>query len=158
MLWADMPNPKIIFHSDGRAVIPFSLVPGIPFLLAGNYVLWGRFVADARLKRRTYYAITNRRVLFLERGWKTKTASMFLREISMIEAEGTATGSLWLGPKYPVIARRGQKKRNLSRFEFGDVPSLADIDNVDSVHRLLLDLRARHQRSPSSPGPLSYAG
>jgi hypothetical protein len=72
MLWADMPNPKIIFHSDGRAVIPFSLVPGIPFLLAGNYVLWGRFVADARLKRRTYYAITNRRVLFLQRGWKTK--------------------------------------------------------------------------------------
>ncbi len=46
----------------------------------------------------------------------------------MIEAEGTATGSLWLGPKYPVIARRGQKKRSLSRFEFGDVPSSADIE------------------------------
>jgi hypothetical protein len=43
---------------------------GIPFILIGQYMIWGRFVWDAYLKRRTYYAITNRRVLVMQDAWK----------------------------------------------------------------------------------------
>jgi hypothetical protein len=91
--WAGMPNPRVIFHSDDWATIPFSLVWtgffifweadalgvwraksqqddthifmvlwGIPFLVIGNYMVRGRFLHDAWLKRRTYYGITNRRL------------------------------------------------------------------------------------------------
>jgi hypothetical protein len=95
--WAGMPNPRVLFHSDDWSAIPFSLLwtgffvfwesrafgwsgteqgqPnfflvlwGIPFLAIGNFMVWGRFFHDAWLKRRTYYAVTNRRALILQEG------------------------------------------------------------------------------------------
>jgi hypothetical protein len=38
---------------------------GVPFVVIGQYMIWGRFLYDAWLKPRTYYGITNRRVLIL---------------------------------------------------------------------------------------------
>jgi len=35
----------------------------------------------------------------------------------------------------------------MSRFDIGDVPVLADIDDVGSVHRLIVDLRNRAKES-----------
>jgi len=190
--WAGMPDPKVIFHSDDLVTIPFTLVwtgvfvfweanalgiwgaPrsggsnlfmvlwGIPFLIIGNYMVWGRFLADAWLKRRTYYAVTNRRILILQEGWKRKTNWMYLEAIPTIEREGAKTGTLWFGKKYPVIAGRGQKKRSMSRFDAGDIPVFADIDDVDGVERLVQELRERARKESNSgnrnePGPLSYS-
>jgi hypothetical protein len=182
--WAGMPNPKVIFHSDDWAAIPFSLVwtgffvfweaqalgfsgktsrPvgndifmelwGIPFLIVGNYMVWGRFFVDAWAKRRTYYAVTNRRVLVLQEGWRRKTSTTFLEAIPQIEREGAVTGTLWFGTKYPILAAKGRKTRDMSRFSIGDVPVFADIGDVDSVHRLIMDLRARIGRG-SIPAPI----
>ena len=136
LYWAGMPNPQIIFHSDDWTSIPFALawtaftifwesmavrgnsksnganwffvLWGIPFIAVGIYMLVGRFVMDAWLKRRTYYALTNRRALIVQEGWKTKTSSAYLDSIPNIEFEGDSTGTIWLGPKYPVIAARGK--------------------------------------------------
>lgn len=41
----------------------FFVLWGIPFVLYGQYMIWGRFIVDGWLKRRTFYAVTNRRVL-----------------------------------------------------------------------------------------------
>jgi hypothetical protein len=180
VLWAGRPNPDVIFHSDDWYMIPFSLlwggfaifweagvlgywghnskgapsmfmvIWGIPFVVIGQYFIWGRFFYDAWIKRRTYYAITNRRVLILQEGWKRKTSSTYLDSIPTIEREGSATGTLWFGAKYPMVAGRGQKTRNLSRFHVGDVPVFADIDDVDSVYRLALDQRQESSRPTAS--------
>jgi hypothetical protein len=102
--WAGMPNPRVIFHSDDWTTIPFFLLwsgffiwkasvlgywsgspkhgPtstflalwGIPFILVGQYFIWGRFLRDAWLKRRTYYAVTNRRVIAIQEGRTRKTS------------------------------------------------------------------------------------
>lgn len=185
--WADIPNSRIIFHSDDWVSIPFSLVwigffiygpchglgfAGnsrgfggfseiwcIPFLLIGNYNLWGRFILDAWLKRRTYYAISNRRAFVLQEGWVRKLASTFPHELLTIEREGTNTGTLWLGPKYPILGARGAKTRSMSRFDMEDVVVFADIDDVDSVHRLLMELREEGRRAPDSAKPIfSFPG
>ena len=49
----------------------------------------------------------------------------------------------------------------MSRFDIGDVPVFADIDDVDGVQRLVQELRedARKESNSTSrndPGPLSY--
>lgn len=95
---------------------------GIPFLLIGNYMVWGRFFVDAWLKRRTYYALTDRRALIVQQGWKTKIGTTYLESIPSIEFEGDSIGTIWLGPKCPVIAPRGKRTRDMSRFSVGDVP------------------------------------
>ena len=133
----------------------FMILWGIPFLLFGNYLVWARFLVDAWRKRRIFYAITNRRVLIVLEGWSQKTSTTFLHEITQIEREGTDTGTLWFGPKYPVLAGRGQKTRDLSRFSLGDVPVFADIDDVDSVHRLILDLSEKVAKQATRT-PLTY--
>jgi len=71
----------------------------------------------------------------------------YLSFIPSIEQEGTDCGTLWLGPKSPILGARGERKRSMSRFDIGDVPVLADIDDVGSVHRLIVDLRNRAKES-----------
>lgn len=182
--WAGMPNSQVIFHSDDWVAIPFSLIWtsffvfcegsalgkwgknkqadiflslwGIPFLVLGNYMVWGRFLSDAWLKRRTFYAVTNRRVLIVQNAWRRETSTTFLEHIPSIEQEGTVRGTLWLGPKYPVLAGRGSPKRDMSRFSIGDVPVFADIDDVDSVHRLIMELRGKGRGGSIPANVLTY--
>jgi hypothetical protein len=142
-------------HQVGTHV--FMVLWGIPFLVMGNYIVWGRFLHDAWLKRRTYYGVTNRRLLVLQEGWHRKTSTTFLVEIPQIEREGASIGTLWFGTKYPVIVPRGQKSRAMSRFSLGDVPVFADIADVDTVHRLIMDLRAKIDPRPSSKPALTYS-
>jgi hypothetical protein len=116
----------------------FDVIWGVPFLVFGQYLIWGRFLVDAWCKRRTYYAVTDRRVLIVQEAWGRNTRSPYLSAIPEIALEGTSTGTLWLGPKLPILGAKGAPKRNMSRFYMGQrVPVLADIDDVDSVYRLI---------------------
>ncbi len=45
----------------------FMVLWGVPFLVIGQYIVWGRFFHDAWLKRRTYYGVTGRRVLLFRK-------------------------------------------------------------------------------------------
>lgn len=134
----------------------FMALWGIPFLVVGNYMVWGRFFVDSWLKRRTYYAVTNRRVLILQEGWKRKSSTTFLEAIPNIEREGAETGTLWFGPKYPVVAAKGKKTRNMSRFSVGDVPVFADIDDVNAVYQLIMDLRDKKVGASIARPGLTY--
>jgi hypothetical protein len=145
--------------AEPHAPDTFMVLWGIPFLLMGQYMVWGRFLADAWLKRHTYYAVTNLRVLILQEGWKRQTQFSFLDSIPEISREGDDVGTLWLGAKLPVFGGRGTKTRDWSRFGVSDgVPTLADIDNVDSVYHLILELRekSRTKSNQSGPDPLTY--
>ncbi len=129
----------------------FMAIWGIPFIVIGQYMIWGRFLYDAWL----------RRVLILQEGRKRKTNSMYLEAIPKIEREGTTIGTLWFGTKYPVIAGRGQRTRSMSRLEVKDVPVFADIEDVDGVQRLVQELREKVRKesslsNASDAGPLSY--
>jgi len=182
VLWAGRPNSGLLFHSDDWYLIPFSLfwvaftafwewgasghlnnsakngptlfmtLWGIPFIVIGQYLLWGRFVYDAWLKRRTYYGVTSRRILIVQEGWSRKTSFNYIDVLPTIQKEGSDTGTLWFGPKYPVLAGRGRATRNMSRFSVGDTPVFADIANVDSVYKLVLDLREK----TSKPDPAFF--
>lgn len=155
VLWTGRPNPGMRMHSEDWYLFPFSVlwggfaifweagvlgywgssarggvsifmaVWGIPFIVIGQYMIWSRFLYDAFLKRRTYYAVTDRRVLVLQEGLRRKTSWIYIRSIPTIAKEGSTTGSLWFGPKLPIFGGRGQTTRGFSRFSVGDVPIFA---------------------------------
>jgi hypothetical protein len=183
ILWTGRPNPGVVFHSDDWYLIPFSLfwvaftsfwewaasghvgkqaasgppvffmLWGIPFILIGQYMLWGRFLYDAWLKRRTYYGVTSRRILIVQDGWNRKATFNYIDVLPTIQKEGSDIGTLWFGPKFPVLAGRSQSKRDMSRFSVGDTPVFADIDEVDSVYRMVLDLREQLTKRNTTLAP-----
>ena len=177
ILWASMPNPSVIFHTEDSFMIPFSLLWGgftlfwlveaagiwggksgaahiwqlstlwgAAFALMGQYFIWGRFISDAWLKRRTYYAVTNRRILFLQLSYKRKSRVVYLDTLAEITHEGSTTGRIWLGPRI-MFGSRSQSQSLSTVSISGSIPVLADIDDVDAVYHLIQDLR---QKTPPS--------
>lgn len=176
LLWAGRPNPNIIFSSADWYLIPFSVfwvvftafwesgalgywgnsvkggrsvfmsLWGVPFVLMGQYFLWGRYVYDGWLKRRTYYGVTSKRILTVQEGWNRKSTFNYIDVIPTIDKEGSQTGTIWFGPRLPVLAGRSQSTRSTSRFSIGSTPAFVDIDNVTSVAGLVVDLREQLSR------------
>src|SRR3954469_22318729 len=103
VLWAGQPSPSVTFHKEDVYLVPFSLMWGgfaifwesmvlfggskghanpiswfmalwgIPFIVIGQYLIWGRFITARLKKKRTFYALTNRRVITVYNGWRPKT-------------------------------------------------------------------------------------
>ena len=68
--WGSGPN-------SGKQWV-FGMLWGIPFVLVGQYMIWGRFLYAAWKKKRTHYAVTERRVVVVQNGWKRQMASAFV--------------------------------------------------------------------------------
>ena len=54
----------------------FGMIWGIPFVIIGQYLIWGRFFYTAWKKKRTHYAVTSRRVMVVQNGWRRQMASV----------------------------------------------------------------------------------
>jgi uncharacterized membrane protein len=114
--WAGRPDPGKRFTPADRYLVPFSLVwggfailwesgviaGGAPFFFAifgslfvvvGVYFIFGRFIYKARRKRRTVYAVTDRRVLEIVEGRKGESVTaVYLRSIPNISTSALANG------------------------------------------------------------------
>jgi hypothetical protein len=80
---------------------------GIPFILIGLYFVIGRFVLDAWLRSRTYYAITNQRVLIYRPAPLARFTALNLKqlpEMSLAEASD-GSGTIRFGPQTPLFGR-----------------------------------------------------
>jgi hypothetical protein len=125
IVWSGQPKPGIAFSRSDILAIPFSLMWGgfaifwnygvwtsfpsagtpddwffklwgMPFLAAGLYLIVGRFVYDAWIRARTYYAITNERVLILRKRPTTRFISRDIQSLPMLELtqHGDGTGTI----------------------------------------------------------------
>jgi hypothetical protein len=109
--WIGKPDPRTHFHRSDVFLVPFSLVfgtfsiiialsgrfPGglvvLPFLGVGAYLIFGRFIYAARRRRRTVYAVTNRRVIAIVRGGTGDSVdATYLRSIPNVSTSGATKG------------------------------------------------------------------
>jgi hypothetical protein len=169
VLWSGQPSSSVIFHRQDGYLIPFSLMwggfaifwesmasaiaaprhghaaPGffllwgIPFVVIGQYLIWGRFLYDAWLKKRTYYAVTNKRVIALQNGFSHRTVSSNLDSLTVVVEEGgsNGTGTLRFGAQ-PNWNTRGWGMWNLMTLT--DTPTFVDIPDLDTVYRTVSNL------------------
>jgi hypothetical protein len=191
ILWADQPNPHVIFHKEDVFLIPFSLlwggfaifweagvsgfwggnqhdsrswvfgmIWGIPFVLIGQYLIWGRFIYDAWLKKRTHYAVTSRRVIVVQTGWKRQMVSAFLDSLPALAKEGGGNGPGTLrfdqssnSSLFSGWTNRSGGRNNWAAWNsmsIGNMPIFRDIDNLDYVYRLVSDHREKSRPSQSA--------
>jgi len=122
ILWKGVPKQGYILRKRDALMIPFTLlwggsvvfweggviksgVPwyltfwGVPFLLVGFYLVFGRFWVDRGVRARTVYAVTDQRVLFLS-GFANRTlTSLELSNLppTNLSVAGDGSGTITFG-------------------------------------------------------------
>jgi len=117
---------------------------GVPFVLMGLYFIAGRFVYKAWRKRRTFYAVTDRRVLILTRLWRTSLQSLYLDQLPGLEksVRGDGSGSITFGsPSFWAGAYANSGMELFGQSRGAVAPAFHDVPNVERVYRLIRDLR-----------------
>lgn len=92
---------------QAKAPFPFALF-GVPFVLIGLFMIFGRFVLDAWLRKHIDYALTDRRVLIVRGGpWPSVQAMSLdrLPEATLNEA-ADGRGTIRFGSQAPMWGNR----------------------------------------------------
>lgn len=159
LLWSGRPRQGLLFRANDAFLIPFSLMwcgfalfwegsvltsdsPGffklwgIPFVIVGLYMVFGRFIVDIRQRRSTVYGVTSSRVIIVTKLLTESVQSIRLQGLSEISLSERADGSgnIVLGPTptanafaTPSWSRQGQSSS----------PTLEGIPQARVVHDLI---------------------
>ena len=115
IIWQGQPAQGLLFTSRDWLLIPFSLLwagfsifwekmvleinaPifmklwGVPFVLIGLYLVVGRFLLDAWIRRGMYYAVTDKRVLILRSAPFSRFSAMSLDHLPDANLTENANG------------------------------------------------------------------
>jgi hypothetical protein len=122
LLWSGQPRTGIRLRAQDAFLIPFSMfwcgfaifwetsvvrtgapfffmLWGVPFVLFGLYFVFGRFLTDARGRARTYYGVTNERILIVSGILTRQTKSLQLRTLADVSLtqRGDGSGTITFG-------------------------------------------------------------
>jgi hypothetical protein len=131
--WCGIPRQGLMLRAADMFLIPFSLlwggfaifwesmvwvIPnapwfmrlwGVPFVIAGLYLIFGRFFVDAKMRANTVYALTGERVLIFSGIFRRETKSLTLRnlpEVSVVQGRDDS-GTISFGSAPPFAAFSG---------------------------------------------------
>src|SRR5262245_33044685 len=75
---------------------------GLPFVGIGLYLIIGRFFADARNRARTFYGVTNERIIIISGLFTRQTKSLQLRTLTDVSLtqRNDGSGTITFGPTH----------------------------------------------------------
>jgi hypothetical protein len=163
ILWIGQPQQGLMLRASDGFTIPFSLLwcgfaifwefmalehgaPGffdawgIPFVLIGLYMVFGRFFFDAFQRARTNYAVTDQRVLIATQGFTTSVRTLAIEGLTDINVslKPNGRGTLKFGrdvSPYGSFAFRGWPGAGSM------APAFEGIDNAIDVLHIIRDAR-----------------
>jgi hypothetical protein len=156
LLWFGMPRQGVRFAAADFFLVPFSLawcgffvfwetmaiasrapwpmaLFGAPFLAVGLYFVVGRFFVDARVRARTYYGLTDRRVVIVAGLLSRRVVSLGLKDLGGMELteHSDGSGTIAFGPQFPFAATfHGTSWPGMSRMKdrtFDQIESARDV-------------------------------
>lgn len=136
-------------HESIDFPIPFALF-GIPFVLVGFYILFGRFFFKNWKQRNTYYAVTNQRVLILSTVPNQSLQALFIDVIPVLNksVNSSGAGTITFGnsdPRAAMYANTGMDSFT-SVGGMGLAPAFYNIKDANNVYALINSQRGS-QRS-----------
>ena len=116
LLWAGQPAQGIKLRGSDFFMVPFSflwggfaifweysviqngapfffMLFGIPFVLIGIYIMFGRFFIEAKQRAKTFYGLSNERVVIASGMFSKKVKSLNLRTLADITLSESSNGS-----------------------------------------------------------------
>ncbi|MHA3770563.1 PH domain-containing protein [Verrucomicrobiota bacterium sgz303538] len=131
LLWSGQPRGGIRLRAQDVFLIPFSLfwggfaifwevmaltatskapgpvgivfpLFGLPFVVMGLYLIFGRFLVDARIRAKTFYGVTNERIIIISGLFSQQIKSLQLRTLTDVSLtqRGEGSGSITFGPTH----------------------------------------------------------
>ncbi len=173
IVWSGQPDASVVFTKADIFLVPFSVLwggfaifweasvlfmkdnagrgaptlfsfVGVPFVLVGIYFIFGRFVYKKIKKQRTYYAVTNKRVLALTRLSGEQTDAMFIRDIPVLNKtrRSNGNGTITFGGSSLISSMYGNTGMEFLAAFYGK-PALVfyDINDVNRVYDIVNELR-----------------
>jgi len=128
-------------HKTGAAPVSwFMVLWGIPFVLMGQYIIWGRFIYEWGRKKKTFYAVTDKRLLIVDEVWNRKLTSVRLSDTCLDKStRQDGIGTLKFG--MPLMIKKSWS--SWGNFESDGKLSFLDIDNVEQVYAMITNSQAR---------------
>jgi len=132
VIWAGQPRQGLTLRASDAFAIPFSIffagfsvfwmqgaaqsgaqlsfvLFGVPFVLVGLYLVFGRFFVEAKQRAATFYALTPQRII-IHSGLFTKSVKSLplksLQEVSLSERPD-GTGTITFGAQHPMASMFG---------------------------------------------------
>lgn len=123
----------------------FMMLWGVPFVLVGIYLIVGRFFVDAYRRSRTYYGLTDQRILIISTALGRKVTSLNLSTLAQVDLSERSdrSGTITMGPSagiYGLLAGSGWPGAGKHA-----PPCFESIENAREVHELIL--RAQQERA-----------
>jgi hypothetical protein len=83
----------------------FFVLFGALFVLIGLFLVFGRFFVDSWLRGRTYYGVTNERIIIMSGAFSRQTRSLPLKTLSEINLTEwpNGRGTIVFGPMFPMM-------------------------------------------------------
>lgn len=170
LLWSGQPRQGVFLHSSDALFIPFSLLwagfavfweymviraggPfffalwGVPFILVGLYITVGRFFVDAKQRGRTYYGVTNERVVIVSGLFGRKVRSLDLKALAdvTLEERGDGGGTITFGVPNPNPMPWPSYRATVPRW--GQQPTVPSLELASEARRVYDIIRhARQQK------------
>lgn len=119
----------------------FMVLWGIPFVLIGSYMIFGRFFYQRWAQKNTFYALTNQRVIILSTSRGRSTQALFLDNLpaisKMVNKKGI--GTLVFGGDPLLLGRFGPAASIAitSNRRTPALPAFTNIKDVDKVYDLI---------------------
>lgn len=158
LIWAGIPKQGIIFQVYDRFMIPFSVVWcgiiavwmiftinsntvfaffGIPFVIIGLFMLFGRFFLSSYVRSKTFYGVTNKRIIIKVDTTRTVTTTYDLSlnsPIRLTEFEDE-TGTITFTNDLPFTKNRSMDNLKIL---FPSMYSFYKIRNARNVHVVIM--------------------
>jgi hypothetical protein len=173
LIWSGNPRQEIFFQSSDIFMIPFSLLWGgfaifweimalsitshnesnvdlifplfgIPFVIIGLYMIFGRFIYESKKRAKTYYGLTDQRVIIVSGVFSKNIKSLNLRtmtDISLSE-KSNKSGTITFGQENALLSFFNANSfpgmgggSNVPKFEF--------IENAKDVYNQIRDLQKK---------------
>ena len=125
----------------------------LPFSLVGLYMLVGRFVIDAKVRSRTFYGLTDRRIIIISGLMSRKVRTMNLRTLSDISLseKSDRTGTINFGPSNPMASwANSMPWPGMSGYR---TPAFDMIQDARGIYEQLMEAQSQAQETGSAaPG------
>ncbi len=122
----------------------FMAIWGIPFCLVGLYIIFGRFFFDAYARNRTWYGITDRRVIVLKSSFNTNISSIDyinLTNLNLLERKDNS-GDILFGLPGPWGSMAGASGWPSSR-RYPLTPGFYLLPQARTVYNLIRELQQK---------------